>query len=119
MDFHNTSHRDSWLHCRRSFEQWHNHSLLFAVPLRVIAWALSRGVNERLCAWLSHDHLVISNRHWNAESSDKLVVIPTPDLIELRLYRDGALVRKVDTDLTRLDEELDRSMSDFRDSSEF
>jgi hypothetical protein len=47
------------------------------------------------------------------------VVIPKPDSIELRLSRDGNLVRKADVDLACLDEELDRLISGFRRPGEF
>jgi hypothetical protein len=112
-------YQQSWLECQRFFERVLPHDPLFVVPLRVIDWAVAHGLNGWTLAWRSHDWLVMSNRRWQAKRADRLVVIPKPDLIELHLYRDGDLVRRVDTDQTQLDEELDRLMVKFRQASEF
>lgn len=108
------AYRESWLRCRRSFERWLAHSPLFATPLQVIDWAVAHGVADRLHASLSLDHLVISDRPWQAVRADKLVVIPKPDSVELRLYRDARLTEMVEIDRSRLHEELDRLVSEFR-----
>ncbi len=113
MDSDNLAYRESWTQCRRLLEQRLAHSPLFAIPLRVIDWAVARGVSERSYAWFSHDWLVISNRRWQAERADRLVVIPKPDSVELRLYRDAALAQRIDIDQADLVEELDRLMSGF------
>lgn len=107
-------HRESWLRCRRSFERWLAHSPLFTTPLQVIDWAVAYGFADRLHASMSLDHLVISDRPPRAEHANKLVVIPKPDSVELRLYRDAGLAEMVEIDRSRLHEELDRLVSEFR-----
>jgi hypothetical protein len=118
MDSHSPAYRESWTQCRRLLEQRLAHSPLFAIPLRVIDWAVARGISERSYAWLSHEWLVISNRGWQAERADRLVVIPKPDSVELRLYHDAALTQRADTDQAGLVEELDRLVSGFGQATE-
>ena len=113
MDSHNPAYRESWTECRRLLEQRLAHSPLFAIPLWVIDWAFARGISERTYAWFSHEWLVISNRRWHAGRADRLVVIPKPDSVELRLYHDAALTQRTDTDQAALVELLDRLVSQF------
>jgi hypothetical protein len=118
MDSHSQAYRKSWTQSRRILEQRLAHSAMFAIPIQVIDWAIARGVNEKAYAWLSHDWLVISNRHWNAERADRLVVIPMPDSVELRLYHDGTLTQRIDIHQVDLDEEIDRLLSKFGRATE-
>lgn len=46
-----------------------------------------------------------------------LVLIPKPDSVELRLYRDAALTEKVEIDRSQLCEQLERLMAEFRGAS--
>jgi hypothetical protein len=80
----------------------------FSAPVLVIDWAITHGLNQKTFAWKSHDRLVISNRSMRATRAKKLVVIPKRDSIELSYSRDGKCVRKVETDLARLTDELDQ-----------
>lgn len=57
MDSPKISPRESWMQCRRSFEERLAHSPLFTIPLQVIDWATTRGVTDWLYASLSHDWL--------------------------------------------------------------
>ena len=108
--------RESWLRCRHSFERGLAHDTLFTTPLQVIDWAVAHGVADRLHASMSIGLLVISDRPrpWQAVRGCKLVVIPKPDSVELRLYRDAALAEMIEIDRSRLHEELDRLVSQFR-----
>jgi uncharacterized protein YqiB (DUF1249 family) len=63
---------------------------------------------------MSLDHLVISNNPRRAVRADKLVMIPTPDSIQLRFYRDADLAEMVEIDQSRLYEELERLIAEFR-----
>jgi hypothetical protein len=111
------SHQESWSRCRRAFEGRLSDTSLFAVPLQVIDWAVSHGIDKRLCAWRSHDHLVISNRPWQAVRASKLIVIPKPKSVELRLYHDAGLAQSSDVARSGLDQELSRLLSEFSPSS--
>jgi hypothetical protein len=102
------------LHCRQSLAGRVAHDPLFAVPLQAIDWAVGHGVADRLYALLSLGHLVISNRGPRAKRADRLVLIPKPEIVELRVYRDSQLSRTMEVDKAYLGDELERLVSDFR-----
>jgi len=113
MDSPSTPHRDSWTQSRLLLQQRLVHSPLFAIPLQVIDWAVARELPDWTYSWLSHDHLVISNRRWDAVRAARLVVIPKQESVELRLYRDGVPIRRVSINSIHLAEELDRLLPEF------
>jgi hypothetical protein len=99
---------DTWTACRRTLEPRLAHSSLIAVPLKVIEWAIARGVTERLFAWLSHDQLIVSNRPWDARRARKLVVIPQPNTVELRFYLDSILTERLEVEPADMVNALDQ-----------
>ncbi len=112
-----SSHRESWLKCRRALASRVVREPLFHVPMQAIDWALDRGVAERTNASLSLDRLVISDVEGNAMDENMVVVIPKPDRVELRLYRATQLVERVDIERNRLCEHLERLLSHFHRTS--
>lgn len=109
--------RESWLRCRRSLALRAAQDPVFAVAVQAIDWALMQGIAERTHASLSLDRLVISDAEPQAESGSMLVLIPKPDSVELRLYRDAGLVERVEIDNSHLCEQLQRLVSQFRGAS--
>lgn len=109
--------RESWLRCRRSLASRAVQDPLFAVAVQAIDWAVAQGIAERTHASLSLDRLVISDAEPRTEGGSMLVVIPKPDLVELRLYHDVGLAEQVETDRSHLGEQLDRLFSQFRGAS--
>jgi hypothetical protein len=87
---------------------------LFAIPLQAIDWAVAQGIAERTHAHLALDRLVISDTEPRAEGGSMLVLIPKPDLVELRVYRDASLAETVEIDRSHLYEQLERLISQFR-----
>jgi len=110
--------RESWLRCRRSLASRVAQDPLFAIPVQAIDWAVAHGISERTHARLSLDRLVISDAELRAEGGSMLVLIPKPDTVELRLYRDSGLVEKVESDRSHLCEQLARLVSQFRGASD-
>ncbi len=110
----NPALRESWLRCRRSLEPGLAHSPLVGAPLEAIDWAVAEGIADRFHASLSLDHLVISDRPQPANRGDKVVLIPKPGSVELRLYHDAGLAEMVEIDRAHLVEELDRLVARFR-----
>jgi hypothetical protein len=90
---------------------------LFDIPVQAIDWALAHDLAERTHASLSLDRLVISNIEPRAEGGSMLVLVPKPDSVELRLYRDAGLLERVETDRSHLCEQLERLISQFRGAS--
>lgn len=103
--------RESWLQCRRSLASRMAQDPLFAIPVQAIDWALDHGIAERAHASLSLDRLVISDAAPGAEGSSMLVLIPKPDSVELRSYRDAGLVERAETDHSHLCEQLERLLA--------
>jgi hypothetical protein len=58
--------------------------------------------------------LVISDDKTRAGGASMLVLIPKADSVELRLYRDTSLVKRVEIDRSQLYEQLERLMAEFR-----
>jgi hypothetical protein len=109
--------RDSWLRCRRSLASRLAQEPLFAIPLQVIDWAVAQGIAEKTHARLSLDRLVISDAQPRVEGGSMVVLIPKPDSVELRLYREDRLAEKVEIAPSRLCEQLDRFVSSFHGAS--
>ena len=105
--------RESWLRCRRSLVSRVAQDPLFAIPVQAIDWAVAHDIVERTHACLSLDRLVISDAESRAEGGSMLVLIPKPDTVELRLYRDASLVERVETAHSNLCEQLERLVSQF------
>ena len=110
--------RESWLRCRHSLASRVAQDLLFAIPVQAIDWAVAHGIAERTHARLSLDRLVNSDTEPRAEGGSMLVLIPKPDSVELRLYRDAGLVEKVEIDRSDLYEQLERLVSQFGGDSD-
>lgn len=106
--------RESWLRCRRSLASRIAQDPLFAIPVQAIDWVLDHGIAERIHAHLSLDRLVISATGPRVEGGSMLVLIPKPDSVELRLYRDGSLAESVDIDPSHLQGHLERLVSQLR-----
>lgn len=109
--------RESWLRCRRSLASRLAQDPLFAVPVQAIDWAVAQGIADRTHARLSLDRLVISDAEPRTEGGSMLVLIPKPDRVELRLYRDAGLAERVEIDSSHLCEQLERLVSEFRGAS--
>ena len=104
---------ESWLRCRRSLASRVAQEPLFAVPVQAIDWAIAHGIAERAHASLSLDRLVISSVSPQAERGSMLVLIPKPQSVELRLYRNAGLAESMEIDPAHLGEQLDRLVSLF------
>ena len=109
--------RESWLRCRRSLVSRAVQDPLFAIAVKVVDWAIARGIAERTHASLSLDRLVISDVQSQGKSGSMLVVIPKPDSVELRLYRDAGLAERVEIDTSHLCEQIDRLISLFQEAN--
>lgn len=109
--------RESWLRCRRSLVSRAAQDPLFTVAVNAIDWAIAHGIAERTHASLSLDRLVISDMEPQGKSGSMLVMIPKPDSVELRLYRDASLAERVEIDASHLCEQLDRFVSQFQGAS--
>lgn len=110
--------RESWLRCRRFLASRVDQDAVFAIAVQAIDWAVAHDIVERTHASLSLDHLVISNAEPRAEGGSMLVLIPKPDTVELRLYRDAGLAEKVEIDHSNLCGQLERLVSRFGGDSD-
>jgi hypothetical protein len=105
--------RESWRRCRRSLASRLAQEPLFAIAVQTIDWAVAQGIADRTYASLSLDRLVISDAEPRTEGASMLVLIPKPNSMELRLYRDAGLAERVEIDHSHLCEQLARLVSQF------